>query len=87
MADTAESWPQRSNNVAATETTSSDESDHGKNSRHQTRLVQQRPQQQGVHGRKEALSKEEDPVMEGDQRLGGEQPICSDSGLPQGDHR
>ena len=39
------------------------------NSRHQTRLVQQGAQQQGVHGRKEVLSKEEDPVMEGEQRL------------------
>jgi hypothetical protein len=39
-----------------------------------------RSTQQGVHGRKEALSKDEDPIMQGDQRLRREQPICSDSG-------
>ena len=65
----------------------SDESEQGKNPRHQARLVQQGAQQQGVHGRHEALSEEEHPVIQGDQRLAGDQRICSGSGLPQGHDR
>ena len=65
----------------------SDESEHGKNPRHQARLVQQEAQQQGVHGRHEALCEEEDPVIQDGQRLAGDQRICSGSGLPQGHDR
>ncbi len=55
--------------------------------RHQARLIEQGAQQQVVHGRHEALSEEEDPVIQDDQRLAGDQRARSGSGLPQGHDR
>src|SRR2546428_6212602 len=73
--------------VGSDEQDRSDESEQGKNPRHQARLAQQGAQQQGVHGRHEALSEEERPAIQDDQRLGDDQPSRSDSGLPQGHDR
>src|SRR2546421_2239592 len=73
--------------VASDEQGRSDESEQGKNPRHQARLVQQGAQQHGVHGWDEALSDEEHPVIQGNQRLAGDQRTCSGSGLPQGHDR
>src|SRR5947209_9923124 len=73
--------------VASEEDGASDDSDQGKASRHQTRLVQQEAQQQVVDGRHEALSLEEDAVIQGGKRMAGDQRTCSRSGLPQGHDR
>src|SRR5438270_4657772 len=73
--------------VASEEDGASDDSDQGKASRHQTRLVQQEAQQQVVYGRHEALSLEEDAVIQGGKRMAGDQRTCSSSGLPQGHDR
>src|SRR5437660_10524099 len=63
------------------------DSDQGKGSRHQARLVQQEAQQQVADGRHEALSLEEDAVIQGGKRMAGDQCPCSSSGLPQGHNR
>src|SRR5258708_25685362 len=73
--------------VACEEKGRSDDSDEGKASWHQARLVQQESQQQVGYGRHEALSEEEDAVIQGDQRMAGDQCLCSSSGLPQGHNR
>src|SRR5437879_403302 len=73
--------------VASEEDGASDDSDQGKASRHQARLVQQEAQQQVVHGRHEALSLEEDAVIQGGKRMAGDQRTCSSSRLPQGHDR
>ena len=73
--------------VACEEYGRSDDSDQGKASRHQARLVQQEAQQQVAYGRHEALSEEEDAVIQGGKRMAGDQRICSSSGLPQGHDR
>src|SRR5947209_2864222 len=73
--------------VASEEDGASDDSDQGKASRHQTRLVQQEAQQQVVDGRHEALSLEEDAVIQGGKRMAADQCLCSSSGLPQGHDR
>src|SRR5436853_398544 len=65
----------------------SDDSNQGKASRHQARLVQQEAQQQVAYGRHEALSLEEDAVIQGGKRMAGDQCTCSSSGLPQGHDR
>src|ERR1017187_1780080 len=62
----------------------SENSDQGKPSRHEAGLVQQQAQQQVAYGRHEALSEEEDAVIEGDKRMTDGERICSRSGLPQG---
>ena len=58
-----------------------------KTSRHQARPVQQEAQQQVVYSRHEALSLEEDAVIQGGKRMAGDQCTCSSSGLPQGHDR
>src|SRR6266516_62502 len=73
--------------VASEEDGRSDDSDQGKASRHQARLVQQESQQQVAYGRHEALSLEEDAVIQGSKRMAGDQCTCSSSGLPQGHDR
>ncbi len=73
--------------VANNEYWASNDSDQGKNSRHQARPVQQKAQQQVVNSRHEALSEEEDAVIKGGKRMAGDQRICSNSGLPQGHDR
>ena len=73
--------------VASEEDGASDDSDQGKASRHQARLVQQEAQQQVAYGRHEALSLEEDAVIQGGKRMAGDQCLCSSSGLPQGHNR
>src|SRR5438067_4624911 len=73
--------------VACEEEGRSDDSDQGKASRHQARLVQQESQQQVAYGRHEALPLEEDAVIKGDKRMAGDQSSCSNSGLPQGHDR
>src|SRR5690348_3446491 len=73
--------------VAGEEDGASNDSDQGKASRHQARLVQQEAQQQVVYSRHEALSLEEDAVIQGGQRMAGDQRTCSSSGLPQGHDR
>src|SRR6202171_4009628 len=73
--------------VASEEDGASDDSDQSKASRHQARLVQQEAQQQVAYGRHEALSLEEDAVIQGDKRMAGDQCPCSSSGLPQGHDR
>src|SRR6202049_411642 len=73
--------------VACEEEGASDDSDQGKASRHQTRLVQQEAQQQVVYSRHEALSLEGDAVIQGGKRMAGDQCTCSSSGLPQGHDR
>src|SRR5579863_1497377 len=73
--------------VACEEERRSDDSDQGKASRHQARLVQQEAQQQVVYSRHEALSLEEDAVIQGDKRMACGQRTCSSSGLPQGHDR
>src|SRR2546421_5084765 len=65
----------------------SDDSDQGKASRHQARLVQQEAQQQVAYGRHEALSLEEDAVIQGGKRMAGDQCTCPSSRLPQGHDR
>ena len=65
----------------------SDEPHQGENSRHETGLVEQGAEQECVHHRHQALSEEERPAVAGDQRLTGDQCVCSGSGLPQGHHR
>src|SRR5438552_3488135 len=65
----------------------SDDSNQGKASRHQARLVQQESQQQVAYGRHEALSLEEDAVIQDGQRMAGDQRTCSSSGLPQAHDR
>src|SRR5256885_9633390 len=73
--------------VACQEEGRSDDSDQGKASRHQARLVQQEAQQQVAYGRHEALSLEEDAVIQDGQRMAGNQRTCSSSGLPQAHDR
>src|SRR5437764_4453492 len=73
--------------VASEENGASDDSDQGKASRHQARLVQQDSQQQVAYGRHEALSLEEDAVIQDGQGLASDQPRCSYSSLPQGHDR
>src|SRR5437763_16806165 len=73
--------------VACEEYGCSDDSDQGKASRHQARLVQQDSQQQLAEGRHEALSLEEDAVIQDGQGLASDQPRCSYSSLPQGHDR
>src|SRR2546421_1210054 len=73
--------------VASEEDGASDDSDQGKASRHQARLVQQEAQQQVVHGRHEALPLEEDAVIQGGKRMAGDQRTCSSTSLPQGHDR
>src|SRR5947199_2818341 len=73
--------------VASEENGASDDSDQGKASRHQAALVQQEAQQQVAYGRHEALSLEEDAVIQGGKRMAGDQRTCSSSGLPQGHDR
>src|SRR5579872_5825935 len=73
--------------VACEEDGASNDSDQGKASRHQARLVQQESQQQVAYSRHEALPLEEDAVIQGDQRMAGDQCLCSSSGLPQGHDR
>src|SRR6266568_1670275 len=73
--------------VACEEEGRSDDSDQGKASRHQARLVQQESQQQVAYGRHEALSLEEDAVIQGGKRMAGDQRTCSGSRLPQGHDR
>src|SRR5438067_11868981 len=73
--------------VASEEYGRSHDSDPGKASRHQARLVEQESQQQVAYGRHEALSEEEDAVIKGGKRLAGDQRICSGSGLPQAHDR
>src|SRR5437762_3877363 len=69
--------------VACEEEGPSDDSDQGKASRHQARLVQQEAQQQVADGRHEALCLQEDAVIQGGQRMAGDQRSSSSSGLPQ----
>src|SRR5579864_3056332 len=73
--------------VACEEEGRSDDSDQGKASRHQARPVQQESNQQVAYGRHEALTLEEDAVIQGDKRMAGDQRTCSSSGLPQGHDR
>ena len=73
--------------VAGDEYGASDDSDAGKASGHQSRLVQQGAQQQVVDGGHEALSEEEDAVVKDDKRMARDQRIRSDSVLPQGHDR
>src|SRR6266581_787969 len=73
--------------VACEEYGPSDDSDQGKASRHQARLVQQDSQQQVAYGRHEALALEEDAVIQDDQSVASDQPSCSYAGLPQGHDR
>src|SRR5512141_2481168 len=63
----------------------SNDADQGKASGHQARLVEQESQQQVADSRHEALSEQEDAVIQGGKRMAGDQRICSSSGLPQ-DH-
>jgi hypothetical protein len=51
------------------------------------RLVQQESQQQVAYRRHEALSEEEDAVVEDHQRMAGDQRLRSGSVLPQGHDR
>src|SRR5205823_601522 len=73
--------------VASDQQGRSDESEYGKNPRHQARLVQQRAYQQRIDGRNEALAEQEDPVIHADQRMAGDLGIRSGSGLLQGHER
>src|SRR5437764_15465853 len=73
--------------VASEENGASDDSDQGKASRHQARLVQQEAQQQVAYGRHEALSLQEDAVIQGGKRMAGDERTCSSSGLPQAHDR
>src|SRR5437764_14753342 len=73
--------------VACEEEGRSDDSDQGKASRHQARLVQQEAQQQVAYGRHEALSSEEDAFIEGGKRMAGDQRTCSSTSMPQANDR
>src|SRR5438876_1331606 len=73
--------------VACEEYRASNDSDQGKASRHQARLVQQEAQQQVAYGRHEALPLEEDAVIQGDKRMAGDQCTGSSTSLPQGHDR
>jgi len=73
--------------VASEKYRASNDSDQAEASRHQARPVQQEAQQQVAYGRHETLSEEKDAVIQSDQRMAGDQRICSSSGLPQGHDR
>src|SRR2546427_3268839 len=65
----------------------SDESEQRKNARLQARPEQQEAQQQAVHRWYEAPRDEEYPVIDGDQRMAGDQRLCACSGLSQAHDR
>src|SRR5438105_906897 len=73
--------------VASEEEGRSDDSDEGKAASHHARLVQQEAQQQVAYGRHEAVSLEEDAIIQGGKRMAGDQRTCSSSRLPQGHDR
>ncbi|GCE29868.1 hypothetical protein KDA_53520 [Dictyobacter alpinus] len=71
-------------NVAYKEDGGSDYSNQGKDSRHETRLVEQESQQQVAYGWHKTLSQEEDAIIQGDKHMAGDQCLYSTPRLPQG---